>query len=387
MRFLLRTTALLTALAVLLPGPLSAQSAFTFGNIAVFSKGNGNDPLNNQATQINILELSSTVLNQATPVQTIDVSTPLNLWTSGTANTPAYLKLSPNGSLTFTGHVGQSTGGQNINTVVSRAAAAISIANGVPTIGTTYTGIGGNQTRSAITNDGVNYYIIDQGGIYRNGDTSPALAGNFRTGQIINNQSYVSMTSSSSTSIVVNSIDPALPSSPGSVSIAGLPGLTNDNNTNDFILLSSTGEGGPVDLLYTTASGGANPGIRKFSFDGTNWISRGSANITGGAFGITARINPLGGFDIFYTTGNGASVGNRLEFQTDSSLFDQNISLGGANILYTAPANTTLAGVALAVPEPTTYALVGLTLVGAGAVGLQRRRQLSGMAKARFRRM
>ncbi|HMO35937.1 MAG TPA: PEP-CTERM sorting domain-containing protein [Gemmatales bacterium] len=370
MRFLFYSAAVLAALVFAVPGNLLAQSPFNFGNIAVYSKGSGATSLGNTATQINILELSSTVLNQAAPVQTIDVSTPLNLWTSGTATSTGYLKLSPNGSLTFTGHVGQGTG--NINANINRAAAAISIADGVPTIGTTYTGQTGNQTRAAVTHNGIDYYVADQGGIYQNGGATAALAGNFRGLQIINNQTYIGQQSGNTSNIQVSSVNPPLPSA-GAPTITGLPGLTNSNTVNDFILLSSTGEGGPVDLLYTSTS----TGINKFSFDGTDWIARGSATVTGGVFGITASINPAGGFNIFYTTGTGSTAANRLEFQTDSALFDSNISLGGANILYTAPANTTLAGVALAVPEPTTYALIGVNLLGAGAVEWRRRRKLA----------
>jgi hypothetical protein len=372
----------LAAVAFINPGSAQAQTPFSTGNIAVYSKGSGAAALGNTATQINIVELSSSTLNQPTPVQTVNISTPLDLWTSGTATSTGYLKLSPNNSLTFTGHVGVGSG--NINTNTARAAAAINLATGAASLATTYTGTSGNQTRSAVTSNGTDYYIADQGGIFQNGGAAPALLGNFRGTQIINNQSYVGQQSGTATNIQVSATNPALPGG-AAPTITGLAGLTNSTTVQDFILLSTTG--GAPDLLYTSTT----TGINKFSFDGTNWVAQGSTAITGGTFGITARLNAISGFDIFYTTGSGATAANRLEFQTDSAAFNATIALGGANVLYTAPANTTLAGIALtgasvAVPEPTAYALVGLTLMSAGGIMLYRRRQQAVVAKARFGR-
>jgi trimeric autotransporter adhesin len=342
---------------------------FIPGDLAVYQVGPlvPNGTLTNSATPINIIELSPTVAAQATPVQTISISTQASpLYTSGTASSTGILRNSTGNLLTFTGHTVPAATGTNENTITARGVGTLDMA-GNYNLATTYTGISGNQTRSAITANGSDYYIGDQGGVYGNGNIAPEFAGNVRSLGYFGGQTYALQQSSTATTIVVSSLSPSQPQNSGPVTLTGLPGLSNSSTAQDFYMLSSGTQGATIDTLYITTT----TGVAKFSLEGGTWTARGTAGVAGGAYGIAAQPDGTGGVELYLTTGNG--TGTSVVALDDLAGFNSNFNAGTTTTLYTVPAGTTatLRGIAL-VPEP---AGMGLMLLAVGMLGRRRIRR------------
>jgi hypothetical protein len=145
--------------------------------------------------------------------------------------------------------------------------------------------------------------------------------------------------------------------------IAGFP---TDANVSDFYMVQSGQNPGIYDTVYyidqTNSTGGSiwkfyydpngpdnmdDNGFPKFHFSGT-------FNTTNGGDGLTVVTNPGGGFDLYYTTGNGGQAGNSLVAIHDSAAYDQPPVVTAISILYTAPSLATLKGVAFAPVTPST---------------------------------
>jgi hypothetical protein len=340
-----------------------AQTVFTPGNLIALQA----DAVTNNTT-IHLLEISPTVAGQTSPVNSFAVPTtgPNALFMSGSATSNGYLRNSPDGSLNFTGHTNNGGGTVNINTITARGVGRYTF-DGNFAVVAQYTGVSGNQTRSAVTADGVNYYIGDQNGIYLNGATAPALGANPRGMQILGGQSYI--TQNSTTAILGSALNPALPPTSGPVTATALPGLPASSTLQDAHFLATGTQGANPDLLYVATTAG----ISKFSSDGSTWTARGSAAIAGGEFGLAASVG-TGGVNLYYTSGSGATAANNVATVVDAGAFNANINLvGSPTVLYTAPAGTTLKGIAFSpVPEPT--AILAICGAGFGATVWVRRR-------------
>jgi hypothetical protein len=156
-------------------------------------------------------------------------------------------------------------------------------------LATTYTGISGNQTRSATSLDNVNWYIGDQGGLYTNGSTSPSHAGNLRSIKSFGGTVYAF--TASSTLAPVNTI-----SAITGGSLTGLPGLGNGaSSRQDFYMISSGTNGSTFDVLYvldaTTNTAGT---IFKYSLVSGSWVDNGSYTTNFGGFGLAAEFGSTG---------------------------------------------------------------------------------------------
>ena len=352
------------AASLIVPVATVFAAPFIAGDLAVFQTGPlvPNGTLTNNSTPFNIIELSATTPAQVAPVQTISAT---GLFTSGTASSTGYLRSNAAGLLTFTGHTSAAAAGLNANTIVGRAVGTIDGSTGNFAIGTTYTGITGNQARSAITANGTDYYIGDQAGIYGNGNTTFEFAGNVRDVGYFGGNTYTLQASATATIIAVSALTPTQPQNSGPVTLTGLPGLTNLSTAQDFFMLASGSLGTAMDTLYISTSSG----LSKFSFDGTTWTARGTAAVTGGVYGLAAAGDGGGSVNLYGTTCNG--IGTNVIGVNDSAAFNANIALGAVTTLYTVPTGTTatLRGIAL-VPEPTS-----LSLIGVGAAGLLARRR------------
>jgi MYXO-CTERM domain-containing protein len=346
---------------ICLAAPAGA-SVFGVGGLVVFQAGDGTAALANNSP-FSIIELT-TAAGQVSPVQSFAVSVNNNQWTSATATSTGYLNLTEDrSSVMFDAHIGRGSGSPlpNANTILPRGVGSISGAGGYSLLGT-YTGASGSQARTAAYANSGNLFIGDQGGMYATGGTAPTLAVNSRSMHTFGGTSFVLQQSTVATTIVVSSIG----GTPAAPTATGLTGLTNSNTAVDFYMVASAGDAN-YDLLYISTT----TGISKFQNVAGAWNARGTATVTGGLFGLAARLDPAGGVDLFATTGGGANNANSVTAFVDSSAPGANISLGAGTVFFTTPSNTTLKGIELApVPTPGSLALLGL----AGLAARRRRR-------------
>jgi len=333
-------------LAVACMTNLSLAAPFTTGNLAVLRAESSS--VNN--TTCSVIELNpNTAAQSPSNVIAIDGTTlPNALRFSGSASSNGYLSNSADRSLlTFTGHKSDDTVA-NANSLTARAVATFGASGGF-SIATTYTGTSGNQTRSATTLDNTTWFIADQVGIYTNSSATPSPAANVRSIKTFGGIVY---TLQSSAGIAVSTVSAATGGS-----IAGLPGLGTDSTAQDFYLISSGINGSTFDVLYllTTA------GIKKYSLVSGSWTANGSyATVTG--FGLAAEKSG-GGAALYLSTGSGSTAANNVVKVADTAGHNSSISVTTSNnvVLYTAPAGTTVKGVAFAPVNPLLDLVIGVT--------------------------
>ncbi len=328
---------------------------FTAGNLAVLRADS--NAANN--TTVTIVELNTTAAAQSpTNAIAIDGATlPNALRFSGSATSTGYLSLSADGTLlTFMGH-NSTTTGVNVNTLTTRGVGTLD-ASGVFALQTTYTGTSGNQTRSATSLNNTAWFIADQGGVYSNGTSTASPAANIRAIRSFGGTVY---TVSTATTAVVSTVTAATGGA-----ITGLPGLAADATAQDFYMISSGSNGAAFDVLYVLTTAG----VKKYSLVTGAWTANGSyAAVTG--FGLAAARSG-GGADLYVSTGSGATAANNVVKLTDTTGFNAAISVTTANnvTLYTAPAGTTVKGVAFAPAALTPTPLVTIAATDSSAAEL-----------------
>ena len=358
-----------------IPAP---ATAFTLGNLAVEQ-----EDLVTKNSTFSILELSPTVGNQTTPVNTFPISaTGTNGLRQSSSGSTGRLADSDDGTLVCfsAGLCGDSTVA-DVTTVNSRGAGTLN-QQGDFTLQATYSGYGGttaDQARSAVSVDDLTWYMGDKGGVYTNFNTTNDAYIPYSTGNPANVRSLKSFggtifalqqeggTDPDSTVLAIvpfpaGATNTPIPGAPGNglQFLFPLEGFPTDGTVLDFYLLRSGNNGPYYDTAYyidgTNTSSGA---IYKYYFTGTNnldpstgeqiWVSAGQSWPTpNGGDGLCARTNANGGVDLFYTTGSGGSAGNSVVMVHDSSAWNQPINLTATNLLYTVGANTTLKGIAFA---------------------------------------
>ena len=312
------------------------QAQFTAGNLAVFrADANANN------TTLSIIELDRVTAAQSTPVTTVAINGttgPNALRISGSAGTTGYLANSNDGTLLcFTGHNTTTTTG-NINTVPPRGVGTLNAA-GTFRLAATYTGASGQQTRCATTLDNYNVFIADQNGVYTNEATMASPGGNFKSVKAFGGTVYLFQ--SSGTVPVVSTLSAA-----SGGTITGLPGLPNGPASSvDFYMVSSGSNGSTFDVLYILESSA----IYKYSLVAGSWVSNGTYTTSFGGLGLAAEKNGSG-FNLYATSGNGATPANNVVRLTDDAGYNAAINITTANnvILYTAPAGTIMKGIAFA---------------------------------------
>ena len=322
---------------------VAKPNSFGASNLLVFRAASATS----SNTTGSLVELNKTSASQ-TAVQTVDLdsSGPLSLRFSGSSTSSAYLSRSNDGaSLLLTGHASTTSTG-NANTLLTRGVGMLG-SDGTFSIATTYTGASGNQTRSATTVDGSVFFITDSGGLFTNSALLPDPVGNFRAAKSFGGTVYVGGTNTSLAPVVTI----ASATGAAATSLAGLP-LASGGDA-DFFLISSGETGAVYDVLYFLRTTSATVGaIHKYSLVDGTWVSNGSYTTAFGGFGLAAEDNGTGAL-LYMTTGNGATAANSVRRVADTAGYNQTISVTTADIvtLYTAPAGTTLKGIALA-PAP-----------------------------------
>jgi hypothetical protein len=358
----------LIALAVL-AGAQAWAVPFTPGNLAIVVAPTATTTSN---TTANIVELNTTTANQP-GVQTISVdgTGPNAIRISGSATSTGYASHSNDRSLfTFTGVNLDGNTTTNVNALNPRAVVTLNAA-GTVSIATTYTGnTSGNQTRSATTLDNSTWFIGDQAGFYTNGASTPSPTGNFRSVKSFGGSVYVFTASASAASVSTINL-------PTGGTLTALPGLANGATTNqDFYMTASGANGTTYDTLYILSTTNATTGtIAKFSFIDTNadltldsWTANGTYATTFGGFGLAAAKDGVGS-DLYVTTGTGASANNSVIKLLDTAGYNAAININTPDnvTLYTTSGGANIKGIdfaPVAVPEPSTFALAGIGLLG-----------------------
>ncbi|MFT3922334.1 MAG: SdiA-regulated domain-containing protein [Myxococcales bacterium] len=331
---------------------------FTAGDLALFQAAAS---ANN--TTASIVEIDTVTANQVA-TQTIPISVTYRF--SGSATSTGYLSHSDDRTLlTFNGATGATTG--NANTLLPRNVLTLD-PTGAFAVKASYTGLSGQQTRSATSLNDSAWFIGDQNGIYTNNSTSPSPGGNFRSTKAFAGVVYVAQAAASLPSIVTVS-------APSGTTVTALPGFGSvfDNNLQDFYLVQSGQNGSAYDVIYTLAATSDSAGtIRKYSRVSGTWVANGNATTSYGGFGLAAKKNGSGA-SLFLTTGQGAAVTNKVFRVDDAAGYNATLSLGATTTLFTAPTGTILKGIdfvpAIIACEPGSFSTSGFAPCTPCAVG------------------
>ena len=318
--------------------------AFGPGNLALLV---ANASANN--TTASIVEINSSTAGNAVDAIAIPGTGADAFRMSGSATSTGYVGLSNDRTfLVFTGANSTNTSA-NVNTLNPRGVFTVDNARSIAKR-TTYTGVSGQQTRSATTLDGSTWFIGDQNGLYTNGATSASPTGNIRGVKSFGGKVYVSHASSSAPQIST------VAAATGS-SFVGLPGLSSNSNLADYYLIQSGTNGATFDVLYVISSTSATAGtVTKFSLLDTNanatlgdagdqWTANGSYTTSFGGFGLAAADSGANA-SLYVSTGNGATTANSVIKLTDAAGYNSSINITTANnlTLFTAPAGQIIKG-------------------------------------------
>ena len=313
---------------------------FNSGNLAVIVAASNS--ANN--TTASVIELSPITASQANPVQTITIDGN-SYRVSGSATSTLYLANSADGSLiALTAQKGASTtSASNANTLTSRGVVTIDNAANVNNPAS-WTGTSGQQTRCASSLNNSTWFIGDQNGFYTGGATTASPAGNVRGVKAFGSAVYA-MTSSATAPFV------GIISAATGGTYTALTGLPNGATSGqDFYLIQSGSNGTTYDVLYILSYTSATVGtVAKYSLVSGTWTANGTYTTGFGGFGLAAKKSGSGA-DLFVTSGSGATAANILYKLTDTAGHNAIIAITTANNvpLYTAPAGTTMKGVAFA---------------------------------------
>ncbi|WP_448604511.1 tandem-95 repeat protein [Thermoleptolyngbya sp.] len=333
---------------------LGTLAAFTAGSIVVLRIGDGSAALTSAATAVFLDEYdTSGNLLQSIPLPTAVSGSNRRLTLSGTSLSQGSLTLSVDGQfLTVAGYdaaVGTSNVQNTSSNTVNRVVALINGNGDIDTSTRISDGFNQGEPRGVTTTDGTAFWVAgnsnnDSGGVryvsYGSAGTSTQLTTPDRAARtlgIYDGQLYLTATGTGF--VGLNTVGTGTPTS-------GSQTLTlraNGHTPYEFVMLDRDVSIAGVDTLYVADYAGlpTTRGIYKFSFNGTNWVSRGRYDV-GQFIGLTGKV--VGStVELYATQGTGTS--NALVKIVDSAAFNQNIS-GSLTTLATAGTNQTFRGVA-----------------------------------------
>ncbi|GAB4475864.1 MAG: hypothetical protein OHK0037_37280 [Elainellaceae cyanobacterium] len=345
------------------PTPFSAESLrnysgilgqFTANSIVVLRVGDGSAALTNAATAVFLDEYDTNGnLLQSIPMPTAVNGSNRHMTLSGTSLSQGSLTLSVNGQFLTVAGYDAAVGTANVTNTESAATnrvVALIDGNGVIDTSTRISdGFNRGEPRGVATTDGTEFWVAgvsnnNSGGVryvsYGSSGTSTQLTTPDRASRslgIYNGQLYLTATGTGF--VGLNTVGTGTPTSGSHTltlrAVAGeLP--------YEFVLLDRDATIAGVDTLYVADYSGltTSRGIHKFSFDGTNWISRGRYD-AGQIIGLAGKV--VGGTVELYGT-QGTAANNSLVRIVDTAAFNQNIS-GSLTTLVAAGANRTFRGV------------------------------------------
>ncbi|BAU44230.1 Ig-like domain-containing protein [Leptolyngbya sp. O-77] len=346
------------------PTPFSAESLrnysgilgqFTANSIVVLRVGDGSAALTNAATAVFLDEYDTNGnLLQSIPMPTAVNGSNRRMTLSGTSLSQGSLTLSVNGQfLTVAGYdaaVGTDDVTKTESAATNRVVALID-GNGVIDTSTRISdGFNRDEPRGVATTDGTEFWVAgvsnnNSGGVryvsYGSSGTSTQLTTPDRASRslgIYNGQLYLTATGTGF--VGLNTVGTGTPTSGShTLTLRAVAGQL----PYEFVLLDRDASIAGVDTLYVADYSGltTSRGIHKFSFDGTNWISRGRYD-AGQIIGLAGKV--VGGTVELYGT-QVTAANNSLVRIVDTAAFNQNIS-GSLTTLAVAGANRIFRGVA-----------------------------------------
>jgi hypothetical protein len=336
---------------------IAAPVTFGSSNIVVARVGTG-AALSNAATRILIDEYTTT----GTLVQSVTMPTAVSglnriLTLSGTATSDGSLNLSPDGQyLTLTGYdaaLGTASVTGTASALTNRIVGVVYGNGSVNTTTRINDKFSANNIRSAVTNDGTNFWCAgaNDGTVYVPlGNTAASTAvsttvTNTRVASVFGSQLYFS---SGSGTRGIYKVGAGLPTNTGNTATV-FASSGSDPYGYAFLDRDATAGAsfGGLDVIYVAnGSGTGGGGLAKWYFDGTNWIAAGS--ITGTFSGICGRVIGANA-ELFVTVG-----GNQVYKVIDTAPYNSAITGDGTAItaagtlIITAAPNTALRGVQFA---------------------------------------
>jgi hypothetical protein len=358
----------------------------TVGNILVERLGNGTTALSNAATDIAVLEFTTS----GSAIQTISFpSTGATQQTdSGSASSNGYLN-SYNGFVAVTGNNSSagtaSVAGLNtkVTSVLDNTGAVVNrttYPTGGPT-GTPVSPFSGNNLRSAIATGSNTFYASgaasgtpNTGGVwYSDGasftqisSTATGQPTNLRNVEIFNNQLYVS--SSSSGFLGISKIGTGLSTTSGQTVSLEI-NMGTGASPYGFVMFDTNRDSLLDTAFIADDRASAGGGLQKWTFNGTAWVNSYSLRFDAAAGNLSATASSgfvgirgltggyddtTGAFSLFATTTETAS--NRIV-----SVLDNGATPTTYTTLASAGANNVFRGIDIVtVPEPSSATLLGL---------------------------
>jgi predicted extracellular nuclease len=328
---------------------------FTPGNLVVYRVGDGSAALNANATAAFLDEYTST----GTLVQSVALPTTVNganfrLVASGSAASDGFINRTVDKRFIlaagYDGAVGTASIVGTASATNPRVVARVTATGAIDTTTALTDAASATNFRSAASVDGSAFWVTGGAGTavrYATfgASTSTQLfttPSNFRAVGIFNGQLYVA---SGAGSFRMASVGSGLPTTAGQT-ITSLPGLPTATALYDQFFFADLDPGvAGVDTLYI-ADENSNPGIVKYSFDGTTWTAKGSvtgANHTG-LVGVVSGTNVQ-----LFATRNGTA----LVTITDTSGYNGTLT-GTTTTIATNATNTAFRGITLAPEVPVT---------------------------------
>jgi hypothetical protein len=408
----------LAALALAIAGSAASAAPFTAGNLVVLRVGNGTTTYaagsGGRAAAAFLDEYTAAgalVQSIALPTSASGSNNPLTFSISATSE--GILSRSPNGSfLAFAGY-GAAPGTNNVNSTAANANRVFGLVDGLGVVdtrtqATQSTLYNNNNIRSAVTVDGTRVWTAGNGTNTTGGIQSFAVGSTtYTTANRVNPTTGVGSQSNQRTvafdfagNLLYGNQSTANGNLPGIFGFSGAP--TASGSTPSALVTSSTASpyqfftidantNGVVDAgdrIYFADDGanGATGGVFRSDFNGTSWS--GPSLVANSSIpnlrGLTGEL--VAGNVVFFgttATANIPGTSGNVSFSTSLVTFTEGVSgawstlasfsdTGSANSAIVQFRGIAFAPVVTPIPEPTTFAALGLLMVG-GAIMMRRR--------------